>query len=67
MDWVLNGIDSVLLTPYVYPASIPEDNIFRQALSLYVIVNIGGALVYLIPGARVRSFSPLLCWMLALA
>jgi Delta7-sterol 5-desaturase len=48
MDYILDFADEALLNK-VYPPSWPADDIFRQALSLYLIVNVGGALVYFIP------------------
>lgn len=47
MDLVLNAADQYLLTPYVYPASWEEDDVVRQLISLFVIVNIGGYVMYL--------------------
>jgi len=49
MDYLLNYADYHLFTPYVYPSAWAEDDIFRQYLSLMVIVTIGGYLLYLIP------------------
>ena len=54
MDLLLDAADSHFLTPYVYPSCIPEDNLFRQALSLYVIVAVGGVIAYL--GAAALSY-----------
>ena len=48
MDLVLSRLDEYLLTPYVYPESWPENNSFRQLLSLYVLTGLGGWLVYFI-------------------
>jgi len=47
MDSVLYVFDEYLLTPYVYPKSWPEDDIWRQFLSMNIIVNIMGAFMYL--------------------
>ena len=49
MDYILDAWDHYLLTPYVYPASWHEQDMLRQFISLYLIVNVGGAMVYLIP------------------
>ena len=48
MDVVLNLTDHYLFTPFVYPRVIPEDNIWRQFLSLNVVAMAGGALLYVI-------------------
>ncbi len=48
MDVVLAFCDRHFLTPYVYPDSWPEEDIWRQLLSLCVIVMISGTLLYLI-------------------
>lgn len=47
MDLVLNVADSYVLSPYVYPASWPEDGALRQILSLLVLTNLGAAVLYL--------------------
>jgi len=47
MDVVLDVCDRHFFTPYVYPASWSEGNVYRQALSLYVITAVGGLLLYL--------------------
>ncbi|XP_032236898.2 lathosterol oxidase-like [Nematostella vectensis] len=47
MDLVLSFADQHLLTPFIYPKSWPENDIYRQALSLLLIANVGGALLYL--------------------
>lgn len=46
MDLVLDYADSYILTPYVYPATCPEDNAFRQIISLFVITNLGAIVIY---------------------
>lgn len=51
MDLVLNVADHYVLTPYVYPASWPEDGALRQVLSLLVVTNLGAAVLYLGLGA----------------
>jgi len=48
MDIALHYADHYFFTPYVYPASWPEENVFRQLLSLNIISDTGGALLYLI-------------------
>lgn len=48
MDLVLNYVDEKLLTPYVYPKSWPEEDVFRQILTLYVMTCAGGWLLYFI-------------------
>lgn len=51
MDLVLNVADYYVLTPYVYPASWPEDWALRQIISLLVVTNLGAAVLYLGLGA----------------
>ncbi|XP_030281478.1 lathosterol oxidase-like isoform X2 [Sparus aurata] len=51
MDHVLNNADKYILTPYVYPASWPEDGALRQMISLWVLTNLGAELIYLGFGA----------------
>lgn len=46
MDLVLGVLDQHLLTPYIFPTSWPEDNAFRQLLTLYIITAVGGWLLY---------------------
>ena len=46
MDLILNFWDTHFLTPYVYPASWSEDSLSRQFLTLYVILSVGGWLIY---------------------
>ena len=51
MDLVLNIYDQWLLTPYVYPKEgWPEDSLFRQILSLALLINIHGILLYFLLG-----------------
>lgn len=47
MDLILGKFDEILLSPYVYPQTWREDNITRQALSLFVITLIGAIIMYL--------------------
>ena len=49
MDYVLSFADKTIFTPHVYPDTWAEDDILRQFISLYVIVCVGGALIYLVP------------------
>lgn len=51
MDQVLNIADNYICTPYVYPASWPEDWAPRQIISLWVLTNLGALLIYLGFGA----------------
>lgn len=51
MDLVLSVADYYVFTPYVYPASWPEDGALRQILSLLVVTNLGAAVLYLGLGA----------------
>ncbi|KAI0240652.1 Lathosterol oxidase [Lamellibrachia satsuma] len=48
MDVALKYSDEYFFTPYVYPKSWPEEDLLRQFLSLNVIVDVGGTLLYLI-------------------
>ncbi len=47
MDVVLDFCDEHLLTPYVYPSWLPEDNPWRQLATLFVVVCLGGTILYL--------------------
>ncbi|XP_060067837.1 lathosterol oxidase-like [Ylistrum balloti] len=47
MDIVLNYADHYVLTPYVYPNTWQEDDPLRQVISLLLVTNIGGYLLYL--------------------
>eukprot|EP00514_Thraustochytrium_sp_LLF1b_P008737 CAMPEP_0184555600 /NCGR_PEP_ID=MMETSP0199_2-20130426/37867_1 /TAXON_ID=1112570 /ORGANISM="Thraustochytrium sp., Strain LLF1b" /LENGTH=272 /DNA_ID=CAMNT_0026951967 /DNA_START=8 /DNA_END=826 /DNA_ORIENTATION=+ len=47
MDEVLRVSDEFFFTPYVYPESWREDDMWRQALSLYLITFFGGYSLYL--------------------
>ena len=47
MDYVLDIADRNLLTPYVYPASWPEDGALRQVLSLLLLTSLRAELLYL--------------------
>jgi len=48
MDIALDAADRYFFTPYVYPKSWPESNIFRQFISLNLITDAGGAIMYLV-------------------
>ncbi|XP_061103389.1 lathosterol oxidase-like [Conger conger] len=47
MDLILNFADQYFFTPYVYPASWPEDEPLRQIIGLLVVTNIGAVILYL--------------------
>lgn len=51
MDHVLSVADRYVLTPFVYPASWPEDEPLRQIISLLLVTNLGAQLLYLGFGA----------------
>ncbi|CAI7935250.1 Fatty acid hydroxylase domain-containing protein, partial [Podarcis lilfordi] len=51
MDLVLAYADDSVLTPYVYPTAWPENNPFRQFISLIVITNVGALILYLLIGS----------------
>ncbi len=46
MDVLLQTVDHYFLTPYVYPKSWPEDCMYRQFLSLLVIIIVAGYIQY---------------------
>jgi len=46
MDDVLAFCDEKFFTPYVYPETWAEDDIYRQALTLWIITTIGGNILY---------------------
>lgn len=47
MDLVLHNTDYYVLTPYVYPTWWNENDVTRQLISLFVIVNAFGYILYL--------------------
>ena len=47
MDILLDYSDQLFFTPYIYPDTWKKDEPLRQLINLYVITNIGGALLYL--------------------
>lgn len=51
MDHILNVADNYIFTPYVYPASWPEDRALRQMIGLWVVTTLGAQLLYLGFGA----------------
>jgi len=48
MDVALEFTDRYFFTPYVYPKWLSEGNIWRQLLSLNILVDLGGTLLYLL-------------------
>ena len=50
MDIVLDHVDSNFFTPYIYPNTWRPDDAIRQFITLFVVTNIGGALLYLVSG-----------------
>jgi len=56
MDVVLDICDKFFFTPYIYPSWVPEDNILRQFLTLNIVVDLGGALLYLITASLSYTF-----------
>ncbi|XP_076457646.1 lathosterol oxidase-like [Babylonia areolata] len=48
MDLVLNTADDYFFTPYVYGPNWPQDEPIRQLLSLLVIANVSGYVLYFI-------------------
>lgn len=46
MDLVLSVADYYFFTPYVYPATWPEDDIFRQTVNLLIVTNVGAYILY---------------------
>jgi lathosterol oxidase len=56
MDLILQVADRFIFTPYVYPATFSEDNMFRQYITFFTVICVGGSLLYLIPGALAYQF-----------
>lgn len=56
MDYVLGVADPYFFTPYIYPESWPVDWWVRQYVSLYSIVCVGGAFLYLLPATFMYFF-----------
>lgn len=48
MDIVVTPLDKYVLTPYVYPETWKEDDLERQMITVFAVLNIGGALLYFI-------------------
>lgn len=46
MDLVLSAADYHFFTPYIYPATWPEDDTFRQTISLLIVTNLGAYILY---------------------
>ncbi|KAI9561402.1 hypothetical protein GHT06_012359 [Daphnia sinensis] len=47
MDIVLEYSEEYFFKPYIYPETWRQDDPLRQLINLYVVTNIGGALLYL--------------------
>lgn len=47
MDIVLDYSEEFFFKPYIYPETWRQDDPLRQLINLYVVTNIGGALLYL--------------------
>ena len=56
MDDILGLADEYVLTPYVYPVTWKEDDVMRQTLSLFAMVNIGAYMLYLITASLTYMF-----------
>jgi hypothetical protein len=48
MDIALEYADHYFFTPYIYPESWPESDVLRQFISLNLITDAGGAIMYLV-------------------
>ena len=48
MDLILEKLDTYFLTPCVYPSDWHEDDWKRQLLTLFLLMNVGGWLLYMI-------------------
>lgn len=48
MDLVLNAADYYFFTPYFYPATWPEGDIFRQTISLLIVTNLSAYVLYIV-------------------
>ena len=48
MDLILEKLDNYFLTPYVYPSDWHADDWKRQLLTLFLLMNVGGWLLYII-------------------
>ena len=48
MDLILEKLDTYFLTPYVYPSDWHEGDWKRQLLTLFLLMNVGGWLLYMI-------------------
>ena len=56
MDVALHYADKYVFTPHVYPESWSEDNMWRQLLSLNIIVDLGGVILYLLTAGMNYTF-----------
>jgi lathosterol oxidase len=56
MDIVLAPLNKHLLTPYVFPAHVLEDDLARQCATVFVFLNMGAALLYFVIGGFVYTF-----------
>ena len=50
MDVLLDYTDDKFFTPYIYPVTWRPDEPLRQLINLFLITNVGGALLYLSSG-----------------
>lgn len=48
MDTVLEYCDEVFFTPYIYPSWLPAENVVRQFLTMNIVTNLGGVMLYLL-------------------
>ena len=56
MDVALDFVDEHFFSPYVYSDSWQSNNAWRQFLTLNIIVNLGGALLYVITASLSYTF-----------
>ena len=56
MDIFITPLDEYVLTPYVYPETWKENDIERQALTIFTALIVGGLLLYFIIGGFVYVF-----------
>ena len=45
-EFSFSAADYYFFTPYIYPASWSEDDIFRQTISLLIVTNLGAYILY---------------------
>lgn len=48
MDVVLDFADHYFFTPFVYPESVPESSLWRQFVTLNIVTDLGGLILYLL-------------------